>query len=641
VLKVLEVPKVLRVLVLRVLRVLVLKVPAVLMVLGVSMAQTPPPVARNGIITGQVVDAATGRPVGAAIVTISGTGITMRVTPVSAPGAIGTTTNPSVPRILTGGDGRFTFRDLPAGSFSVTAIKNGYADGASGRRRPGGAPQQIVLTDAQRPAEVSVRIWKNAAIGGTVIDEAGEPVVGVQVRALARSLVAGRRRFTPSGGGASTDDRGMYRFSNLTPGEYLVMASPPTISARLSTLADVGRGGRGVGELAFAVAGAGMQGGLQVGDALLTLGRGSAIPPPPAGDRMQIYPTTFHPSALLPAQASRVTLASGEERLGVDVQLQPAATSRVSGILSSPAGPAAMTAVRLFLQGGDEIPSSEFLGAFSFTDSAGAFTFPAVPPGQYVLNASGSVGPVGSSPGSNLFWVNTPITIGGDDIDGLSLVLRPALRVSARFEFEGATPRPTGPPERPSQFMPLPFILESDDNRPSPAVGGTSMSPDQFTIGGFSGGKYRVRVQNSPQGWMFKSAMLNGVDVSETLFELTRDVTDLVITFTDRWSGMGGSVQGAGADGATVAVFPVDAQAWTNYGSNPRRLRNTSTNAKGAFGLSSVPPGDYYVVAFPEELSADWRDPKMLEALSRVAARVTILEGEHKMIDLRIREIKP
>ena len=51
-------------------------------------------------------------------------------------------------------------------------------------------------------------------------------------------------------------------------------------------------------------------------------------------------------------------------------------------------------------------------------------------------------------------------------------------------------------------------------------------------------GRYRVRVPNSPAGWMFKAAMLNGVDVSETPFDLTRDVTDLVLSFTDRWSGM-------------------------------------------------------------------------------------------------------
>ena len=139
---------------------------------------------------------------------------------------------------------------------------------------------------------------------------------------------------------------------------------------------------------------------------------------------------------------------------------------------------------------------------------------------------------------------------------------------------------------------------------------------------------------------MFKSAVFNGVDVSQTPFDLSRDVADVVITFTDRWTGLGGMVQGQGADGAMVVVFPTDAQAWTSYGSNPRRLKSARTDAQGRFGISSLPPGDYFAVAIPEEQSADWRDGKNLEALSRIATRVSIGDGEHRTIDLRLREVR-
>ena len=96
-----------------------------------------------------------------------------------------------VPRILTGADGRFVFRDLPMGSFTITATKGGYAEGASGRRRLGGAAQPVVLTAAEKSTDLVVRVWKNAVITGTVTDEAGEPVVGLQVRALARTASLG------------------------------------------------------------------------------------------------------------------------------------------------------------------------------------------------------------------------------------------------------------------------------------------------------------------------------------------------------------------------------------------------------------------------------------------------------------------
>ena len=516
--------------VLRVLRVLVPRVLTVLLVLGASTAaQTPPP--RDGVITGQVVDAASGKPVGAAIVSIGGPLLGV------GPGAR------QLPRILTGGDGRFLFRDLPAGSFTITATKGGYAEGASGRRVLGGASQPVVLTAAQRTADLAVRMWKQGAITGTIVDEAGEPVVGVQVRAARRTFAAGRRRFVPGGVSATTDDRGVYRLSGLLPGEYLIVTSPPPLSAKVSVFADIGRTGRGAGEMAALLPPGGVN-GIQVGDAQLMLGRGGVIPPPPVGGRMQIYPTIFYPSALAPARATTVALASGEERMGVDLQLQPVPTARLSGTVIGASGPEGNVALRLLPGGIDEI-AADALAPVGFADAAGSFTFAAVPLGQYSLRAISRAGAASAGPGSDLFWLDMPITVAGDDVDGVIAVMRPALRITGRFEFEGATPRPAAPSQRPGQFMSAPFTLESDDNLPAAGLAAT-VGEQGFTLVGFPAGKYRVRVQSSPAGWMFKAAMLNGVDVSETPFEFTRDIADLVLTFTDRWSGIGGHRAGHG-----------------------------------------------------------------------------------------------
>jgi hypothetical protein len=139
---------------------------------------------------------------------------------------------------------------------------------------------------------------------------------------------------------------------------------------------------------------------------------------------------------------------------------------------------------------------------------------------------------------------------------------------------------------------------------------------------------------------MFKSATIGGRDVSEAPFELSRDVSDLTVTFTDRWSGIDGAVEGANADDALVLVFPTDARGWTDYGASPRRLRSSRAFAGGKFDVGAVPAGDYYIIAVPEEQAVDWRDPAVLELLARAATRVTVLEGEHKTIDLRVQEAK-
>lgn len=462
-----------------------------------------------------------------------------------------------------------------------------------------------------------------------MIDEAGEPVVGVALRALALTFTGGRRHFAPSGPAATTDDRGMYRFSSLAPGEYLVVTSPPTVAARANILTDVARTGRGSGEIVPIVPGT--PNGMQVGDALISLGRGGVIPPPPVGGHLQVYPSTFYPSAFMPAQATTITLGAGEERSGIDIQLQPVSTVRMSGTLIGPSGPASMATVRLIPAGVEEI-GPDGLAPATFADATGTFIFPAVVPAQYSLRSTTRENP------QNLFWIDMPITISGGDVDGVIATMRPGLRIAGHLEFEGTTPRPTGPPQRPTVTVSI--ALEHLGGAVLAAPSSTAWNEQGFVLSGYSAGKYLVRVSGSPVGWMFKSALLNGVDVSETPFELTRDVTDLVITFSDRWSGLSGSVQGAGADAAAVIVFPTDPQGWIDCGTNPRRVRNARATAQGRFGINSLPAGDYYALAVPEEQTADWRDPRTLEALARVATRITILDGEHRTIDLPLREVK-
>ena len=320
----------------------------------------------------------------------------------------------------------------------------------------------------------------------------------------------------------------------------------------------------------------------------------------------------------------------------MNMQVQPIATARVAGVLVGPEGPVAGTSVRLRLAAAADAPLPQDEDAIaSLTDAAGEFVFPAVPPGQYVLRGF-------ETAGSGTLWIDTPLTVGGD-IDGLVATMRSGLKITARIVYQGANP-PSQNSYQVSRFAAGPFALEPVDGSASLGFPNSGVVGDNVvTLGGFSGGRYFVRVRQSPQGWMFKSAVINGVDVSDTPFDLTRDVPDLVITFTDRWSGLGGTVHDANGNpdtGAAVLVFPANADAWRNYGATPRRLKSGATNAKGEFGISSLPPGDYYAIAIPEDQSDDWRDPKTLEALARAATNVSIVEGEHRMIDLRTQVLR-
>jgi carboxypeptidase family protein len=586
-----------------------------------AFAQTPAPEPATGLIVGQVVDAGTGRPLAGAIVALNAPNF-VSVTP-------GRPFPPQLPRVLTGSDGRFVFRDLPRGSMTITATRPGYVDGAYGRRRPGGPSQQLPVSPSERIGDVVIRMWKQASISGTIVDEVGEPLVGIGVRAFRRSVVAGIKRFADSSSGV-TDDRGMYRIGNLMPGEYTVGILPREVSVPASVMEGAGRGNMAVPELVAMTVVLGSA--IEVEGVTRMLAPGSPIPPAPEGARMFVYPPTYYPAAPSAAQSTPFTVGPGEERTGIDLQLRPVAAVTVSGIATGPEGPLPLT-LRLEPPDATVFQRESIIAIASLRD--GRFVFAGVPAGQYLLRADVPPRPP-TKPGEpdGGLWAEMPVAVGAENVENLALALQPGVRVSGHLEFEGSAPRPPV-----AEIQQIGIAVE-------PMLGGafaarSSVRTDvsgQFVSGTMPGGKYFVRVVGSPRGWMFKSASFGGRDVADTPLEISSDTPGVVITFTDKWSGLSGSVttsRGAADPDALVVLFPADAQLWSAYGLNFRRMKSAQTTKTGQYTFPVVTPGEYYVAALNERDAGDWQDPAFLDVLARVAARVDIAEGEKKTLDLK------
>jgi hypothetical protein len=376
----------------------------------------------------------------------------------------------------------------------------------------------------------------------------------------------------------------------------------------------------------------------QIGNAVYSLGRGVPVPAPSRDGRLFVYPQTFYPSVPAFSQAMVVGVGAGEERSAIDLQIYPLPTVRVAGTVIGPDGPATALSLRMFPAAAEDVGLDVDVPT-AITDRNGAFEFPLVPTGQYVIRASvRAPRPDPRAPLADALWLETPLAIGRGDIEGLMLALQPGLRVSGHLEFEGNAPRPPA-----SRLQQVPVALEAAVARPNAVtqVPGRVDAEGQFTAAGATPGKYLVRVI-SPEGWMFKSATYRGRNVSDEPFDLDSDANDVVITFTDRWTGMHGIVQGArGPDPeATVLIFPMDPQAWTGYGLAGRRVRSVRTSRSGDYSVHSIPPGDYYVVAIPDERAADWQDPAFLASATSVASRITIGDGDQKLVGLRTREVR-
>jgi hypothetical protein len=161
-----------------------------------------------------------------------------------------------------------------------------------------------------------------------------------------------------------------------------------------------------------------------------------------------------------------------------------------------------------------------------------------------------------------------------------------------------------------------------------------------FRTYGLPPGRYVIRVSPAMPGWFLQSAMYQGRDIADLPIELeAKDITGVVITFTDRPSTLAGIVTGTqGADATAVVIaFPTDEMMWTTA---PRRLRTARVAADGSYSIQSLPSGEYYVAAVEEDRVGEWQDPALLRALTRLARTIQIAEGDRKTVDLRAGSIK-
>ena len=591
--------------------------------------------ARTGVIVGQVVDGTTGDPIANALVRLT--------MPRVAPEQPGTPRD----RVMTDDEGRFFFTDLPAGEYWLGASREGYVAGEYGQRRASSSGELLPLAEHQRRLDVTLRVWKYAVIGGTVVDEAGERVVGVAVRALVKEIVAGRAQFgtqsyvVPTG---TTDDRGRFRLARVPPGTYAVVVPSVHTTLPLSVM-NTWDSATMRTELFWAgmyeVAPLGHPRTQQIGDHVLMSLNTVLIPPPPdAGGRMRMYRTTFYPSATSAPAGTAITVGAGDERTDLAIAMAPAPAVRVSGRLVTPDGSAPPPmGLKLIGDASTDVtmasrPSSAaevgLEPAIGVSDSAGRFTLLGVAPGEYTLTHADSFLSRAVQQGRQPYWVRQRLTVGTDDLRDVVVNLRPALRVEGRIELRGTA----GPPPLPTMVFERP-----------------SGEPDQFAAEGrtgafatvAAGGRYIARAVESG-GWFVDSITLDGKDITDQPFDLDTDATTFVVTYTDRACRVSGSVKndrGVASATAMVLAFPTDPQRWLGYGKSSRALKSVAASPAGSYAIAHLPPGDYYVVAIDEDQADGWRHPDVLRTLANQAERIRVSSGDQaRTLDLTVRRVR-
>ena len=569
----------------------------------------------TGIISGRVVVAGAGTPARGARVTLN---------PVGGGSSQSTTTDD---------EGRYAFVGLTEGSFQLAASKPGHVSTAYGAYRPGRPGVPIRLAKGERYA-ATLPLARGGVITGTVLDEYSEPGPGIQVRVL-RRVPGGLRPFGPAGA-AATDDRGVYRIFGLLPGDYLVSAVPRSGGPG----GRVGPGAAALRERLGALSHPG-RGGIPQLDEALREQLAQAMSADATG-----YAPIYYPGTLTASQASPVALDVGEERTGVDFQLQRVAVARVEGTVVTPAADVPLDVQITLADASQLVPGVGTMAARA--DGEGRFSLNSVPPGTYRLMAraaarGGRPGPAGrgggrGAPEGTRFWGAVDLTVDGRPIANVVVTLQPALTVSGTAIFEGAARVPE-PGRVEVALVPADPAVRGPQSRSS----ATLDTSGRFTVTGVYPGVYRIQASGAGPGWWLESASLEGQDALDGAVEVQagRPLGAAALTFSDRAAQLAGTLTDAGgrpATGQTLILYPADSRLWLPQS---RWIRTARPDTQGQYTIASLPPGEYRIAALVDVEPGAWFDPAFLQQLEPGSSSVALRAREHKVYNLRVSSPPP
>jgi hypothetical protein len=543
-------------------------------------AALPPP---TGRITGRVVAADSGRPVKRARVLISAAEL------------------PGGRAAMTDDSGVFDLTDLPAGRYTVNVSKTGFVALSYGQRRPLQAGTPLQLGDGQQLKGVDFQLPRGSAVAGRIFDEDGEPMPGVTVTVMRYQYLQGDRRLVPAASG-QTDDKGQFRVWGLMPGDYYVSATARNLN--VGPFQPGGFGGRG------AVMGGGRGGG---GGA-----SGSDT------EAATAYAPTYFPGVESVDQAKSVPVGLSQEVLDISFGLMLVRTSRITGHVANPDGtPASAGNVQLLAEGSTARGQIgvRYGGRVQWD---GRFAIANVPPGRYMLQARGGSGDVQQ-------FATLPITVAGGDLNDVGVILQPGATITGTVVF----PATSQPPD----FTQLRIVAPSMEQ----SIAGPAQSrvdkDGNFSIEGVPAGMHLIRPQNQVRGWVLQSVTSGARDVTDTPFELrsSQKMTNVVVTFTDKIGQLTGAItnaQGNPVTEYTVLAFPADTSLWRPQA---RQIMTARPDQTGHYAIKGLPPGEYYVVTVDPSEQGEWFEPAYLEQHRPGASRVTLLEGDAKTVDFRVR----
>jgi protocatechuate 3,4-dioxygenase beta subunit len=470
---------------------------------------------------------------------------------------------------LTDSDGKFAFRNLPPGSYSFRAQRQGFF----GPMTPLGtyAPNvtKTIAVESNKTAQVDVGMVQGGVLRGLVSDPDGQPAENYAV-VTARPAYANGRYVWQLTGAMNADDRGEYRWPNFAPGEYYV----------------------GVGPRA----------------------------PGPIANVQDSWARVFFPGVIDPNQARPVTIPEGGEvTVNLGAQVKPWGSYKISGMAYNPLpnltpdpvtgivnhSATALLLMPLELTPLDNPPLTMWTNLVATnTKPDGQFVLTNVDPGRYELYALALDGQ------NRRVWTgHMHVEVRDKDLTDVNVSVSPGVTLRGETIFTGPGAATVHPETLRIQLQTLNTLPPQVAN----AIGAVAVDEKgRFQIANLSEGRYRMNVV-TPPGVYVASIQQGGTNVFDDGFNIDKSNAEVPIRIEINLAGetVEGTVQTAqkkeAANAIVVLVPALDRRT------NPALYKTATTDDKGHFIIRGVAPGLYTALAWESVLPGAYQNAEFLE----------------------------
>jgi len=475
--------------------------------------------------------------------------------------------------LLTGEDGRFAFRRLGPGKYSLQGSRRGYL--TSGYQQHEQFWSAIVTGEELETQNLVLRLMPAAVLSGKVLDETGEPVRGAEVKLYMEQRANGMTRVMPAGN-TPTNDLGVFEFFSLSPGKYFAAVSAKPWYAVHPPSAPPG----------------------------------STVSAPVLVDKPLdvTYPSTYYGGTTSSDDASPI-LIKGGDREEIEISLAPVESLHLLFHVPEEGQQQGFQAPVLEKRVFDSVDYVPIQGVNPV--SPGVMELTGVPAGKYTVR-------IPAAQGQAAKFTEADIRNDGQELETNKAELAASMKLTV--ELPNDEPAPTQ------------LALALQDERGQIAAFNLVGADGRVAFDDLAAGSYKIIAARTAEKAYAVGRILeeNGQAVGPNVNVTEGAELQLRVTLIGGVASVQGIVTRGDkpASGIMVVLIPASPESQQDL------FRRDQTDSDGSFSLPDIIPGTYTVAAIEDAWDFDWSQPSALARYAQNGQPVTISAGKTGTIRL-------